>query len=136
MLLDGSGTSLLDLGQWPINSVTSVNVDRIRSFESDSAVTDYTIDSVRGVLWRSSVWPRGKANIKVVANVGYTDVPADLEESVIQLLGYWIESPQISFLNAQESAPTGGYQTNYVGVMDIPFQVRNIWDSYRRYEVG
>lgn len=134
LLLDGSDRIVLDLKEWPINSVSSVKVDPTRQFSADSEVSDYTIRSDLGHLIGRSAWPRGVANIKVEANVGYATVPADLEESIIQLVGYWIDSPQVSWLSPQTGGDVPSVQTNYVGVMDLPFQVRNIWDGYTRYE--
>lgn len=131
-LLDGTGRVALDLGQWPVNSVTSVHVDNTRAFTPDTEVTDYIIRSDIGHLVGATSWPRGIANVRVVANVGYTSVPADLEESVIQLVGYWLDSPQVSWLTPQAGGDTASMSTNYVGVMDLPFQVRSIWDHYKR----
>lgn len=128
--LDGTGTTMLFLPQYPVNSITSVKIDSSRTFGSTAAVTNYYTDD-DGILIRDCGWPYGKRNVQVVGNFGYETTPDDLEESIIQLVGYWLDSPNISFLNPQEGAAGGGYQTNYVGVMDLPFQVRNVWDMYR-----
>lgn len=127
---NGEGTPRLIVGQWPINSVTAVYIDNTQVFGAGSEVTDYEIMTDFGALYRAGGWPTESHNVKVIANVGYADIPADLEESIIQLVGYWLQSPQISWLGTGD-AQGGGYQTQYVGVMDLPFQVRNVWDYYR-----
>lgn len=127
--LDGTGTSMLFLPQYPVNSIASVKIDSSRAF-TGAAVTNYYTDE-DGILIRDCGWPHGRRNVQVVGNFGYETVPSDLEESIIQLVSYWLDSPNISFLNAQEGASSGGYQTNYVGVMDVPFQIRHVWDQYK-----
>lgn len=134
LYLDGRGGMSLDVREHPINSVTSVHMDSGRDFGSDTEVTDYDILSERGQLFRSGGWAKGKQNIKVVCNVGYATVPDDLEESILQLVGYWLQSPNVGWLETG-SAEAGGYQTRYVGVLDVPFQIRNVWDAYRRVPV-
>jgi len=129
--LDGTGTQKLIIGENPINSVASVYVDSKRNFTADTEVTDYVIRSELGQLWRDGAWPRGVANIQVTANVGFDTVPADLEESVIQLVGYWLDSPAINWIGGEEGTE-GGYQSQYTGAMDIPFQVMKVWGYYRR----
>jgi len=132
--LDGTGTRRLDLREWPINSVTSVHVDSDLTFGADTEVTDFGTISERGTLYRQGLWPKGYANVKVVANVGYATVPDDLEESVIQLVSYWLESPQISWLSPQLGGDAQSFQANYTGVLDVPYQIRHVWDMYRRLD--
>lgn len=133
-MLNGPGRIALDLREWPIQSVTSVHVDQKHQWGSASEVTDYITDSEKGWLLRTAYWPRGFANIRVVAEVGYSEIPVDLEESVVQLVGYWLESPGISWLSPQTGGDAASLQTNYVGSLDLPFQIRNVWDHYKRME--
>ncbi len=130
--VDGTGTDVLPLPNYPINSVDNVYIDQYREFSSDSEVTEYTIDT--DSLWRWKKWRKGTKNVKVVGNFGYETTPDDLEESIYQLVNYWLESPNVGWLETG-SAEAGGYQTRYVGVLDVPFQIRNVWDVYRRVPV-
>lgn len=132
--LSGRGEALLRLPDYPINDITAVYIDGSREFDAQTEVDDYVRDDESGTLWRDAGWTRGGRNIRIVANLGYDEIPVDLEESVVQLVAYWLDSPRIAYLNPQEPAAGGGYHANYVGVMDLPYQVRSIWDMYR--EVG
>lgn len=148
LYLDGDYSQRLDLRQWPINSVTSVHVDSEMAFGAETEVTNYKVVADRGILFKIDRWPSGYANVKVVVNVGYSPatydsdgnvdtestVPTDLEESIIQLVSYWLESPGISWLSPQTGGDAANLQTNYVGALDIPFQIRHIWDMYRRID--
>lgn len=131
---DGNGRDLLDLREYPVNSVTSVHVDQDMDFEAEDAVTDYKVLTDLGMLYRSGGWTAGTQNIKVVANVGYSTVPEDLEESVIQLVGYWHQSTSVTYLEGDTGTPES-YQNQYTGQMDIPFQVHRIWSEYRRERI-
>jgi len=127
----GTGRGKLDIGEYPINSVASVYIDSDRAFGADTEVTDYVIFEKTGFLWRDAGWPKGVANIQVTANVGYTPTPADLEDAIVHLVGYWLDSPAISWIGGEDGTE-GGYQSLYTGAMDIPFQVVKVWDFYRR----
>jgi hypothetical protein len=127
----GNDQVLLMLDQWPVNSITSVHIDQDMDWEDGDEVTDYKIRSEIGALYRSAYWPAGRLNIKVVGNFGFETVPADLEESIIQLVGYWLDSPTVGWLSSG-NLEDGGYQTRYIGAGDLPFQVRQVWDLYRK----
>ena len=134
MQYDGNGKKLLMLNSWPVNSVTSVHVDQELEFGDETEVEDYKVREDIGAIYRRAGWPAGESNIQVVANVGYSDIPEDLEESIIQLVGYWIESPQVGWIS-NGNAENGNYQTRYIGAGDLPFQVRQVWDLYRKVHV-
>lgn len=132
-VLDSSGGVRLMIPDRPINSVTKVAIDRVRLFEASSDITDYYIEKDSGFLLRDARWPSGNSIIQVTGNFGFAEIPADLAESAIQLVAYWLDSPSIAYTTPQSPAEGGGYQANYVGVMDLPYQVRSIWDTYREY---
>ena len=132
-VLSGTGGRRLLIPDRPINSVTTVAIDRARLFAPESEITDYFIEKDSGFLLRDARWPSGESIIQVVGNFGFTEIPADLAESAIQLVAYWLDSPSIAYTTPQSPAEGGGYQANYVGVMDLPYQVRSIWDTYREY---
>ncbi|TVQ38478.1 MAG: hypothetical protein EA384_09100 [Spirochaetaceae bacterium] len=134
LVLDGPGSCKLILPDWPINSVTSVHVDPTRVWAPEYEVTDFVAYAETGILLRNSSWGTGRQTIRIIANLGYETVPDDLRESIIQLVAYWNGSPGIGWISAAESVRGGAYQTHYVGQLDLPFQVRTIWDSYRRYD--
>lgn len=79
-VLDGTGTDALLLTEQPVTAAGTVLVN-------GTQVTDYTLDQVRGMLFRGSagvdprpVWPRGRQNVTVVHNHGYA--PVDLPRDV------------------------------------------------------
>lgn len=136
VVMSGIGSPVLMLADRPVVSISSINVDSTRQFLAGTEVTNYYIDEERGVIIRNGgIWPQGSHNIKVTGRFGYEEIPTDLEESIIQLVAYWLDSPSIAYVTPQQPAAQGGYQANYVGAMDLPYQVRNCWDYYREVRV-
>ncbi len=74
--LDGSGTTMLHLPVAPLAAVISVEVN-------GTAVTDYDW-SEDGLLERAALWPRKLGAVRVVCNHGYTVVPDDIQDAVLQ----------------------------------------------------
>lgn len=136
-ILSGTGGLTLQLKNYPVQSITDVRADSSDVFGEDSILTEYTADNAVGQLYRRSGWPEGWRNIRVEYRAGYEieSIPEDLEESIVQLVGYWLNSPSIAFMTPQEDAVSGGYQTNYVGVLDVPYVIRIIWDGYKEIAV-
>jgi hypothetical protein len=76
---DGTGTDAIVLPELPVNSAGTVTVN-------GGTVSDYTLSS-NGILFRGTagvdprpVWPMGRQNVQVIADVGYDD--QDIPRSV------------------------------------------------------
>jgi hypothetical protein len=78
-VLDGTGTDCLLLPQLPVSRAGTVTVN-------GGTITDYVLSS-EGMLFRGSagsdprtVWPSGRQNVRVTADVGYADpdIPRDI----------------------------------------------------------
>lgn len=130
----GNNRRLLVLSDWPVVEIASVYIDQDMDFGSDTEVTDYKVRDDIGALYRAVRWPEGTGNVKVIGTFGYETVPEDLQESIIQLVGYWLDSPTVGWVGSG-SLEDGGYQNRYIGVGDLPFQVRQVWDLYRKVKV-
>lgn len=78
--IDGTGTDVLKLLEFPVNSAGTVTVN-------GAAVTDFMVDARRGLLLRGTArcfprpfWPEGRQNVTVTYDHGYDvlDVPRDV----------------------------------------------------------
>lgn len=75
---------VLDLGVWPVVSVTSAHVDPMWDYGADTAVDagDMVLDEARGWLWldpgSSSAWASAARANKVVISAGFATTPDDL----------------------------------------------------------
>lgn len=112
--LNGTGSPIISVRQVPVNSLTSVNVDSNRAFDSTTALTigDTATaqcylqqdrpggGSMSGIIVRrNAVWPRGlwlergnltplsmpgQGNVKVVYSGGYTSIPDDIKLAIYE----------------------------------------------------
>lgn len=128
--LDGPGRQVLQLPQWPINSVTSVHQDATRAFGAATEVTDYVQYDDIGHLWRQTGWSEGRATIQVVCNLGYSTVPADLENAVIELVSYYYERQKAQAIGIRAITSPDGINTAYE--LEAPLGVRRTFARYRK----
>jgi hypothetical protein len=76
--LDGRGTDMLWLPQYPINDVTTLTID---DEEIDAA--DYTVEDQS--IYYEDGFTKGRRNVVVEYNAGYATIPADLHHAVTAL---------------------------------------------------
>lgn len=86
----GSGTRILLLRNYPVNSVTSIHDDTELEFGADTAIDSDDIkisDAVNGtIILNEGIFTESeKENIKVVYNAGYSTIPSDLEQACIKM---------------------------------------------------
>ena len=81
--------AVLQLPIRPVNSITSIHSDVNRQYTADTLLSsgDYDLDGLLGQAILDPVnasdgFDRGFRAVKVVANCGYTTLPADLEHAV------------------------------------------------------
>lgn len=85
----------LQLRQYPVNSVTTIHDDPVRTFGADTliAAADYYVDKEPGIIRFDLSLSRGNGNVKVVYNAGYDatsdfgDVPDDVKLATKKLVG-------------------------------------------------
>jgi hypothetical protein len=133
LYLDGTGRTILQLPDWPINTITSVNVDTNRSYSDSSLITDYLSYDEIGLLRRESGWPEVPQAIKIVCNLGYNPVPADLENAAIELVAYYRARQRTDAIGIRSITSPDGINTAFE--LDMPLAARHILDRYRRVEV-
>lgn len=98
--LDGTGTRALFLPAAPVEAVT-VSID-------GHPVTDYQIRHRNGILRRNVPWPNGLENIEVTYSHGYRQIPADVQDAVLE---HAVTLALVYSHIQQEGA--GGTQTTY-----------------------
>lgn len=78
---DGDRRDTFRLRNFPINSITSIHDDYGRDYGADTLVPsdDYTFDADDGIVKIDYQTGRGRNNVKIVYNGGYSTTPQDLE---------------------------------------------------------
>lgn len=81
---DGQGSNLVFVKNIPINSVTEIAVDADWSWGTDTVVDsdDYRVVEDRYIIYQS-YFDIGIQNIKVSYNAGYSTIPLDLKQVLI-----------------------------------------------------
>lgn len=88
-LYDGDGGGVLLTRQYPINSVSAIYDDVNRAYANASLInsSDYVIYSTEGKIELDGLtFNKGKRNVKVLYNAGYSTLPADLVSACEQLV--------------------------------------------------
>lgn len=119
---DGDGTDGLLANQYPISTVTTLEVNGL---QKDASA--YTLYEQLGLLrLKSGVFPRGKKNIRLQYTAGYATIPNDLEQAAIELVAMKYYDRGRDRLGIEKRD-----DTTYAA--HLPGEIREILDLYRRY---
>ena len=132
-IYDGTGSQILYLRQFPVNSITAIYEDVDRSWGASTEIDSgsYTFYPNRGKIIFDGIlfsWPR---TIKVDYNAGYApiDTPADLVQAILIIVDYW-----------KKRTDDHGWGVTAVGVeskriayqLGIPKQAKELMQQYRK----
>jgi hypothetical protein len=129
---DGNGKDQLRLKQYPISAVTSLAIDDDAVDLTDA--DEYQLYADEGIICLPyGIFSKGRRNVEVAYTAGYSTIPEDLEQAVIEWIALkWHERQE----NRIGITNKGG---NVAGSLsfaqdDIPPEVRKILDLYRRLD--
>ncbi len=135
-LVAGARCDVLNLGVYPVTSVTTVHVstDLPRSYGADELLTadeDYILLESSGALHRvdGGTWPTGPKTVKVVYVSGYATIPADLEWAAIETIAFSLEKAKAKQYHLTSDSMGEGSTSGYR--FDIPDTARRVFDLYR-----
>jgi hypothetical protein len=130
---DGTGSNVLVLKNWPVNSVASVSYEGVEY--SINSPTDFR---TRGIRWGKDmivgsgvVFPKGKMVMRVQYNAGYSEVPDDIEQICTELVA-------LSFKNGRgdrlgiSSKSLADESVSYVAVA-LTEGMKTVLGNYRNY---
>lgn len=130
---DGRLSNALLLRQWPAQKPTEVNIDGTWQFAAATklAADEYDVNDEGWLMLRSSVFPRGTRNIKIVYVGGYSAVPSALEEACLMLVEYFYMHRNDRRSGVRSKSKNG----ENISYMDsIPGNITSMLDNYRRVE--
>ena len=139
LYLDGNGRDALIVPEWPINSVTTLHVDELRTFGSDTliAAADYYIDAERGIiqLYDDIFSSIGQVRVvKLVGNFGYATTHLHYSVLNAACLEYvdWLKSRYASraLIGVKSNFTADGMNTSYE--TEMPLHVREMLRSFVR----
>jgi len=147
---DGMGTDTLYLNQYPINSISTVCIDEDRAFPSSKNIntSDIIIYSDEGIIKRTGstlyvvideetgkiirhfAFDRGKKNIRVTYNAGYTSVPDDIKHVVLEEISWHYDSITKKKLGITGVSAMGEHTSVFTG--DLLPTTKMVLSSYMR----
>jgi len=143
----GSGRQKLILNQYPVNAITSINVDSAALTAGTDYVTSDQTYLDQGIVFKNNGWPWSGYltglvgeltapvdNIEVVYSAGYTlepeasrDLPYDLEEAAIAMVSYHYEMIGSKQLTKEVIGPLS---SDFI--QGLPWDVKAILDKYAK----
>jgi hypothetical protein len=99
-LYNGTGEVSLILNEYPVTDIDTIKTIDDDDTKTTIAETDYRYTAAGIVQLKYATFPVGFQNIEVVYTGGYTTIPADLQEAVVQiatkLYADGIHDPQVA----------------------------------------
>lgn len=138
---DGSGTRVLMLRQYPIDSITTVKRTKVDASNTIVTITsaEYTINDESGMLLMhpvnhvdSSIWIKGEGNYEIVYDAGYDE--DDMPQGLIAACNIWIATlfqKAKHNLFAVQSSTIGDETVNYLSEA-IPAMTKSMLTKYRK----
>lgn len=129
--LDGPGSNIVLLPQYPVTDVSEVRIDTARVFADSSVVSSdyYEYDGDTGELFVWTWIPRYRRCMRVSYTAGYTTIPDDLQHAVVQAVAYSWKQYASKKIGVR-SIVGDGITTQYE--IDIPIPAMRVIESYRR----
>lgn len=136
-IYDGTGSIVLYLRQYPVNTITAIYEDTNRVWGTDTEIdsASYTFYPNRGKVVFDSILFTGRRTVKVKYNAGYApvDTPEDLAQAIVITVDYWYKRMS-----------DHGWGVTSVGVEDkriayqlgVPNQAKEILKMYRKSVVA
>ena len=110
---DPDDPRVLNLGIYPVVSVTSIHADAVRDYGSDTLVDsgDYTLFGAEGLVeltsTASSAWASGPRANKAVIVAGWATVPALIKHACgLQVAHWWKNRPTIGVRSVSQRGTT------------------------------
>lgn len=137
---DGDGTGTLYLNNYPVTTLTSLNIDTDRQYGSETLVIsgDYLLYSELGkIVLPYDAFDKGPQTVKVVYTAGYAfaSIPYDLKASCLDQIKFqfnrWMKNRE-----GVLAANLEGQSVTLVEVKDLLPSVKMVLDKYVRFGHG
>ncbi len=130
----GKGDVTIGLKHWPLNSITSVEIDGVAISESPDGIEDgwYYDDSTppedcNTLIIIGQVYRVGESVVTVNYNAGYDDVPADIEQAAIEAVAFRYRSKD--WIGQASKHMQAGETVTFLNVV-WPLPVKAVIDRY------
>lgn len=123
--LDGQGRNSIILSQKPVQSIESLEI-------SGTPTEDYYLYKGAGIVKKKNgVFIAGMANIVVVYNCGYDNVPADIKQACTELVGQYFQDKDYQGISQYSI----GDESISFEETELPRNVKEILDSNQKIKL-
>lgn len=125
---DGLGSDALMLANYPISAVSSLVINGQAVLPSPGfGQAGYLFNDTQIIL-ATAVFSQGRRNVTVSYTAGFTICPLDVEEAVIELVGFkYREKERIGHVSKSIQGETIAFITK-----DMPDSILSVVNSYKR----
>ena len=128
---EGNGSNTFMAPEYPINSITSINIDSDREYGTDSLIDSdtYTFDSQGFIVLDSNTFSTSRQANKIVYDVGYTTIPYNLNVAALDQIKFLFRR----HLNNQEGISTESTINGSVTVTEVGEMLTSSLEILKRY---
>lgn len=134
---DGRSSDRILVKEWPAEKPTELWIDSSSQFTDITTQlpdSDFVLEDEIGVqLINGRGFGKGRRNIKVVYEAGYTTVPYDIEEACIMTVAFFYDLRSDRRIGVSQK---GKNSENTTFLDDLPAIVKGMINPYRRIEFG
>jgi len=114
---EGDGSNKFMSPEFPINSITSINIDSERDYDTDTLIDSdtYTFNTKGLITLDESTFSTSPQAVKIVYNVGYATIPPDLSIACLDQIKFLFRR----HLNNQEGITTEATINGSVSVSEV-----------------
>jgi len=128
--LDGTGSDILLLPEYPVTAVSEVRIDSSRELGDDTILESDEYEYYEdGRLYVPAGIPRSRRCVMITYTAGYVTVPPDLEHAVIESIAYLWKRLRSRAIGTR-SVTADGVTTQFE--IDIPIPAMRVFQSYGR----
>jgi hypothetical protein len=133
--LDGNGSDVILLPEYPVTGVAELRIDTAREFGDETIIDlgDYEVYDGDGRLWYPAGFPRARRSVKVSYTAGYINVPEDLQLAVVEAVAYTWKRMRSKSVGALSVSTGDGMTTQYEP--ELPTSAYKAFLAYRREDV-
>lgn len=131
--LDGTGSSKILLPQYPVTSISRVEIDKSRAFDGSGEVpsSDYGVYSSEGiVVLYESTFPLAPLVVQVDFDGGYDPVPHDLKAATYEIVEFLKDRRSNDRIGKKTINIDTGISENYE--LSVPLNAMKILQEYKR----
>lgn len=134
--LEGDHDGTIIVPDYPISEIQALYMDQSRVFDEDSLVpaSSYDVDKECGIIYLlDRLTPKGRRTIKLVATIGYSSIPEDLKNAVIEGVSWMMSRFNDRAVGIASISSSEGINTSYERY--LPASIKDVFLGYKTVRI-